>query len=103
VLAQAYRRSAHPVLHNLPNETPLFPYGPSLVDSNLGVAVRAAQRAARLKIKIFAVGFAPLETRVQTELHEIAEITGGKYEAVSSEAELSQVLAAFAGEWSQKQ
>ncbi|HKE10433.1 MAG TPA: hypothetical protein VKE73_02580 [Myxococcota bacterium] len=40
---------------------------------------------------------------MQTELHEIAEITGGKYEAVSSEAELSQVLAAFAGEWSQKQ
>jgi hypothetical protein len=85
------------------NETPLLPYGPSFVDDNLKAGDRGAQRAARAGIKVFTVGFAPLEDRVQEELRRIARITGGRYEGVSDEAELSHALSAFTTEWSQKQ
>jgi hypothetical protein len=86
----------------LVNETPLLPYGPSYVNDNLKAGGRAAERAARVKIKVFVVGFLPLEGQVLDELRQIAAITDGRYERVSSEEELSQVLATFAAEWTQK-
>jgi hypothetical protein len=83
------------------NETPLLPYGPSYVDDNLTAGDRAAERAARVRIRIFVVGFLPLEDRVLDELRHIALITGGQYESVANEEELSHVLAEFTTEWSQ--